>query len=565
MSTVSFLIGGYFRGECNDFTRGVACGGLSPHNPTVTVSSPTPLKIALLGRPNVGKSTLFNVLAVGRENKAITHAQAGTTRDIRRTPALLEGHPFMLLDTAGIETPRNHEAAHTLQRELNQLSMQAAAEADILLLVVDGSTPLSPADRALATSLRKLNKRVVVLVNKADLKTAQSTIMEAETLGLGEVIAISAAHREGLGLLADTLRPYLPPAVWRGNKPEEADEADFVETNPDGTTEGLDALDDASLEAASTRLQAKPLPTPLKLAVLGRPNVGKSTLVNALLRYEAMLTGPVAGLTREAISHQFSALGHTFALIDTPGLRKKGKIEDSGLEYLSVGQSLAALNHAHVLLLVIDASVHNEVRGLWQVFEQQDATIAQTALRANKPLIVVLNKWDAVKDKAACMADVLAQLRAKLHGIHTPLALPVSATRKQGLGVLLKAVMELQTTYGKAFNTAKLNRSLATILAKRSPPLASGQVVSLKFLRQICTSPPTFALWGNRVDKISGHYLQFLKHQLAETLGLTALPVTLHLRANKNPFGYKAKMRAGFTGSAAQEKRQLKAKKAKKS
>jgi GTP-binding protein len=512
---------------------------------------PTLPKVAILGRPNVGKSTLFNVLAIGRENKAIAHAQAGTTRDVRRTQAQLHGRPFMLLDTAGVENSRtkpdraDHAAA--LQRQLNTLSLQAAQEAEIVLLMLDGSAPLSPADRALASDLRKLGKPLFVLVNKADLRSAASTISEAESLGLGEVIPLSAAHREGLGLLEEALAPYLP-------LPEILPEHEDIEAVLEST---LSEAELEALAAESAKLHSKPLPVPLKLAVLGRPNVGKSTLVNALLRHEAMLTGPVAGLTREAITHGFSAMGHEFALIDTPGLRKKGKVEEDSLEFLSVGQSLAALNHAHVLLLVIDASVHNEVRGLWQVFEQQDAAIAQAALRAQKPLIVVLNKWDAVTDKEACKADVLAQLRAKLHGIHTPLALPVSATKQQGLGVLLKNVLELQATYGKAFNTAKLNRTLANILAKRSPPLINGQVISLKFLRQIVAGPPVFALWGNRVDKISGHYLQFLKHQLSENLGLTALPITLHLRANRNPYGHRAKTRAGFNSSAKAEKAQL--------
>jgi GTP-binding protein len=482
-------------------------------------------KVALLGRPNVGKSTLFNVLAVGKENKAITHAVAGTTRDIRATPAQLFGRPFVLLDTAGVETQHNAKL-NDLQGQMNQLSLQAAATADILLLVVDGASGITPADRALAQGLRKLNKPTFVIINKADIKGAATTADEAEGLGFGGGVVISAAHREGLSDLEEALAGHLP-------LPE--DEAAPEEKTPE---HALVLEAEAALEVQE-KLRSRPIPKLLKIAVLGRPNVGKSTLVNALLRYEAMLTGPTAGLTREAIAHTFRALDQDFALIDTPGLRKKSRIDEASLESLSVAQALATLDHAHVLLLMLDASVHNEARGLWQVFEQQDATIAQAALRANKPLIVVLNKWDAVADKEACMADVLVQLRAKLHDIHTPLAIPISATHKQGLGGLLKAVMSLQETYGKAFGTAKLNRTLAAILAKRSPPLVAGRPVSLKFLRQITVSPPIFALWGNRVDKISGHYLQFLKHQLAENLGLTGLPIVMHLRANRNPYEAK--------------------------
>lgn len=493
--------------------------GNSPTSPAPHTSG---VKIALLGRPNVGKSTLFNVLALGRENKAITHAQAGTTRDVRRTPAQLFGRPFILLDTAGIEMSIK-QGATELQGKLNQLSRQAAIEADVLILMIDGIEGITVADRGLAQDLRKLDKPTYVVVNKADVKTAARTADEAESLGFGPAVMLSAAHREGLGDLEEALDAILPPV------PEEVE--------PEPVAVMKEELDEEADLIAQNALHSRPVPQPLKMAILGRPNVGKSTLVNALLRYEAMLTGPVAGLTREAITHTFHALDHEFMLIDTPGLRKKGKIEDASLESLSAGQALMTMEHAHVLILVIDASVHNEAKGAWQVFEQQDATIAQAALHANKPLVVALNKWDAVLDKEACKADVTAQLRAKLHGIHTPLAIPISATQKQGLGALLKAIMQVQEVYGRAFGTAKLNRTLAAILARRSPPLVNGRPVSLKFLRQITVAPPIFALWGNRVDQIAGHYLQFLKHQLAENMGMTSLPITLHLRTNKNPFG----------------------------
>lgn len=491
-----------------------------------TSSTPSTLPlIAILGRPNVGKSTLFNVLAVGKRNKAVTHASAGTTRDVRTTPARLFDLHFLLADTAGIE-----EGLHSsgLQKQLNTLSKNAATQADVLLLVLDGTTGVLPADRALAAMARKLNKPLLLLVNKLDVKAAHGTLVDAEKMGFGAPLGISAVHRDGL----DDLHAALSAYAVRMEAPNDVPDEDYPTDLPTDIE-----LDEEAI--ASTRLVSNPLPSPLQISILGRPNVGKSTLVNALLRHDAMLTGPEAGLTREAISHTFRALNHDFDIVDTPGLRKKGKIDEDSLEHLSVGQSLQAAQLAHVIILVVDASIHNEARGLWQVFEQQDATIAQMALNTHKPLVVVMNKWDLVLDKKECMADVMAQLKAKLHDVHTPLVFTISAEKKQGLGGLLKGILEIQASYGKAFTTSQLNRTLARILALRSPPLANGRPVSLKFIRQICVAPPTFAIWGNRIDHISGHYLQFLRHQMAESLGLEALPLVIHLRGNKNPYSHR--------------------------
>jgi GTP-binding protein len=280
---------------------------------------------------------------------------------------------------------------------------------------------------------------------------------------------------------------------------------------------------------------------PIKVAILGRPNVGKSTLINALLQADVMLTGPVAGLTREAISHIFRYGDQEFMLIDTPGLRRKGKVEKESLEFLSVGQSLQAAEAADVIILVLDASTHNVSTGNWEIFEQQDAQIAAMAMHQFKPLVVALNKWDAVTDKPACLADITTQLHHRMHAMHTPLALPISSLQSKGLPQLMQAVCKLFDTSYATFSTGKLNNLLAKTLAKRSPPLANGKAVSLKFIRQSDVNPPTFTFWGNRIDQVSGHYKQFLRNQLAEALGLQNLAVKILFKANANPFGHKAK------------------------
>lgn len=516
--------------------------------------------IAILGRPNVGKSTLFNVLArPPREDRtnivraatiAITHAQAGTTRDVRRTPGNLFGLKFTLLDTAGIEEGKlpttSKKSLHTpddpsLQAALNHLAYNAAEQADLHLLVLDGATGLTPGDRALAQRLRKMNKPLLLVMNKADLKTAAGFAEEAETLGYGQPIMLSAAHTQGIEDLYHALKAYVPEDA-EPEEPEEevsADDAEAPESDETTDEESEDGQGpESDAEADYSKFPKRPAGA-IRLAILGRPNVGKSTLTNALLGNEVMLTGPTAGLTREAVPHDFTYGEQSFTLIDTPGLRRKSRVEKESLEFLSVGQSLTAVEQADVIILVIDASTHNIDAGKWEIFEQQDAQIASVAMNQYKPLILALNKWDEVTDKKACMEDIRIQLHHRMHAIADPLALPISALRQKGMDDLMEAVCEVfELTYA-TFSTSKLNNLLSRVLAKRSPPLANGQVVSLKFIRQSDTNPPTFTFWGNRISEVSDTYKQFLRNQLSDALGLSHLPVKIFFKANKNPYSGK--------------------------
>lgn len=521
--------------------------------------SPT---VAILGRPNVGKSTLFNVLTRGQGAKtggqpAVTHPTAGTTRDVRRTPAELFGLNFTLLDTAGVEEGRVSQTSHDghrslgqyrqpignnapLQTTLNKLAYGAADQADLLILVLDGASGVTPADRALAQKLRKLGKPLILVLNKGDLKTSGAHAQDAETLGFGAPILISAAHSQGFDDLYQAMKTHIPHTqegqgeAGQGPSPEIAGESPLsVESSPTDDVEMIEEPD-------APRRFPPPPSRPIRLAILGRPNVGKSTLVNALLEKDVMLTGPTAGLTREAIAHEFSYGDQTFTLIDTPGLRRKGKVDKESLEFLSVGQSLQAAEKADIIVLVLDASTHNVGAGKWEIFEQQDAQIAALSMHQYKPLVIALNKWDEVADKPACLSDVTIQLHHRLHAMHTPLAVPISAIRSKGLDKLLQAITQVQQVTWATFSTNKLNNLLSRTLAKRSPPLANGKVVSLKFIRQTDVNPPTFTFWGNRISEVSDSYKKFLRNQLADALGLQHLPVKVFFRANANPFANRA-------------------------
>jgi GTP-binding protein len=353
---------------------------------------------------------------------------------------------------------------------------------------------------------------------------------------------LSAAHNQGMEDLYNVLAPLIPVMPDEDTAPEPAEDAP-AEDDTAPAEPGNEAEDEIPLNEDEEPVLDIPQ-GPTKLAILGRPNVGKSTLVNALLGEEAMLTGPIAGLTREAIAHAFTYENQEYQLVDTPGLRRKAKVDKEGIEFLSVGQSLQAAEAADIVVLVIDASTHDIAKGNWEVFEQQDAQIASLALNRNKPIIVALNKWDRVREKDECLKDIEIQLRHRLHGIHKPLAVPLSALKERGLADLLQAIAAVQTSRVATFSTSKLNNLLSTVLAKRSPPLANGKMVSLKFIRQTGVNPPTFTFWGNRINQVTDSYKQFLRNQLAEVLGLSHIPVRLYFRANANPYrGQPTKVR----------------------
>lgn len=525
--------------------------------------------VVLAGRPNVGKSTLANLLTKGAP--AMTHPTAGTTRDTRRMPGKLGTLRFVLLDTAGQEL-----GAKGLGAQLNELAAASTAEADIVLLMLDGAVGVLPADRALAQRVRKLGKVIIPILNKADLKIAERFVDDVQTLGLGLPVLLSSAHSMGLQGLADALAPHVPEdrdeefarlgddeeiysaGVVGGEVDADAlEEADFddaaldfgggeplpvmEEGDPDDDEDG-DGFDPNAPAKHAPRLP----PSPLKLVLLGRPNTGKSTLTNALLGREAMLTGPEAGLTREAIGHPLTYEGQSLVLMDTPGLRKKPKVHEV-LETLSVQQTLLALEQADVAVLLVDASGFDPGVGRWQVFDQQDAKLAGLLNSRTVPLVLALTKMDALSqaDRKACVEEARHQLGQRLHGLHKPLVVPISALKRKGLDELLAGVTTLLGRHYASFSTGKVNRALAKVLAQRSPPLSDGHSVSIKFVRQTGQAPVSLTMWGNRVHLLPAFYQQFLRNQLAEILGLQGVPLKLYYRRGANPFGDRRGPRGG--------------------
>jgi len=532
--------------------------------------------VVLAGRPNVGKSTLANLLTKGAP--AMTHPTAGTTRDTRRMAGKLGNLRFVLLDTAGQEL-----GAKGLGAQLNELAAASTAEADIVLLLLDGAVGVLPADRALVQRVRKLGKVIIPILNKADLKIAERFVDDVQTLGLGLPVLVSAAHSMGLQGLADALAPHVPEdhddgfarlgddedafavGVVAAEALEEAtvEEADFddaaldfaaleplpvmEEGDPENEDDAFDPDAEPSSDPNAPAKHAPRLPpSPLKLVLLGRPNTGKSTLTNALLGREAMLTGPEAGLTREAIGHPLTYEGQSLVLMDTPGLRKKPKVHEV-LETLSVQQTLLALEQADVAVLLVDASGFDPGVGRWQVFDQQDAKLAGLLNSRTVPLVLALTKMDALSqaDRKACVEEARHQLGQRLHGLHKPMVVAISALKRKGLDDLLAGVTTLVGRHYASFSTGKVNRALAKVLAQRSPPLSDGHSVSIKFVRQTGQAPVSLTMWGNRVHLLPAFYQQFLRNQLAEILGLQGVPLKLYYRRGANPFGDRRGPRGG--------------------
>jgi GTP-binding protein len=450
-----------------------------------------PLVVALAGRPNVGKSTLFNLLAEGP--KALVHDTPGVTRDIRRQPAQMGDLVCELIDTAGAITQSDG-----LEKDISDLSYHAWQQADVIVFVLDGRDGLTPEDESLAQQLRSLGKPVVPVLNKSDLKSAETVGFELLSLGFGDAVPVSAAHNDGLYELAEAVVDAAPKGMGVDVKEEE----DPV----------------------------------WKLAIIGRPNAGKSTLVNKLLRDERMLTGDTAGLTRESIAHRWQVEDKIIELVDTPGVRKKARISEE-LEQQSVGSALTAADKADAVILLLDATTYipNDPRS--GPLEQQDLKLAQLILAQGKPLVVVLNKWDIMPDKDECRAFTKFQIEKSLSQVKELPMIALSAKTGKGLDRILPAVEEVLTKWSVDLSTSALNRWLEETLMQNPPPLSKGRSIRLKFMRQVRRRPPVFGVFGNRTGAVPASYKRYMLNKLAADFDLKGIPLQIEFKQTDNPYG----------------------------
>jgi GTP-binding protein len=438
--------------------------------------------VAILGRPNVGKSTLFNRL-VGRKI-ALVDDQPGVTRDRREGEARLFDLTFRLFDTAGLDrAPKD-----SLEARMSAQAETAVADADLCLFVIDARAGVTPVDREFAARLRKSGKPIVVVANKAEGKAAEPGILEAFALGLGDPVPLSAEHGEGLADLHDALSPLL---------------------------EGPAA---EAVEAEAER--------PLKLAIIGQPNSGKSTLINALIGEERLLTGPEAGITRDAIVVDWQWQGRPIKLWDTAGIRRKAKVQGK-LEKLAVADALRAIRFAECVVVLIDASTE---------FESQDLSLASLVAREGRAIVLALSKWDTVENKQKKMHDVLDKLEDVLPEIRGVRVVTLSAKREQGFDKLMTAVFEAVEKWSARVPTSQVNRWLEAMLARNPPPAPSGRRIKIRYATQASTRPPTFALFGNQLKQLPESYLRYLMNGLRQDFQLEGVPIRFSLRGGKNPF-----------------------------
>jgi GTP-binding protein len=456
-------------------------------------------QVIIIGRPNVGKSTLFNRL-VGKR-VALVDDQPGVTRDRRFGEAHLIGLDFTIVDTAGWED----EDDETLPGRMRAQTEISIAGADVALFVIDARAGITPLDEEIGRWLREQSVPVVLLANKAEGRAGESGVLEAYSLGLGVPVPISAEHGEGLGDLFEALQPLLEDM-----QPGEAD--DEIE---------IDEEDEEALNAA-----------PLKLAIVGRPNAGKSTLINAMLGENRLLTGPEAGITRDSIAIDWEWLDRATGemrpvrLIDTAGMRKKALVVDK-LEKLAVADARHAVDFAEVVVLLLDAT-----RGL----EHQDLKIASMVLEEGRALIIAINKWDVAEGPSGLFNGIRAALEEGLSQVRGLPVLTVSARTEKGLDALIAAAFELRKAWSKRVPTAELNRWFDTALAANPPPAPGGRRIKLRYITQAKTRPPGFVMFGTRLDEIPESYRRYLVNGIRRDLGFQAVPVRLTLRSAKNPF-----------------------------
>jgi GTP-binding protein len=462
--------------------------------------------VAIVGRPNVGKSTLFNRLT--RTRDALVSDMPGLTRDRKEGEADLGGPKIRLVDTAGLE----EAASGSIAARMRQQSEAALKTADLVLFVIDAREGVTPADQQFARIVREAGRPVILVANKCEGKAGRDGFYEGFELGLGEPVAISAEHGEGMSdLVADMLGALgltLPRRRRKGEDPH-ADAAD-------------ETAEDVEAPAASR---------PIRVAIVGRPNAGKSTLVNAILGEERMITGPEPGLTRDSVASDLTWQGRTFRIFDTAGLRKKARIDELA-EKLSASDAVRAIRFAEVVVLLIDAE---------RAFEHQDLTIGDMVTQEGRALVVAVNKWDLVTDKQKRLQELSETLAEKLSQVAGSRLVAISALGEKGLDKLMQAIVDANERWNRRVPTADLNRWLQEALSRHAPPAAAGRRIKLRYMTQASSRPPTFVAFCSRPVDLPKSYTRYLVNSLREAFDLPGVPIRFNLRKGENPFADRKK------------------------
>ncbi|GBQ63168.1 GTP-binding protein EngA [Ameyamaea chiangmaiensis NBRC 103196] len=472
-----------------------------PARPEAALPAPGLPTVVIAGRPNVGKSTLFNRL-VGRR-QALVADTPGVTRDRKEAEAQVRGRDIRLIDTAGLE----EAAPETLFGRMRASSEGAVEQADLVLFCIDARAGITPADEHFALWLRRQGRPVLLVCNKAEGRGGAAAAMESYALGLGDPIAVSAEHGEGIATLMAEIADLLPPPAAI----EEEDEPWY----------DADAEDDPEGEPDDERPAG-----PLRLAIVGRPNAGKSTLLNRLLGEERMITGPEPGLTRDSVAVMFDDGVGPVQLVDTAGLRRKARV-DEALEKMSVSASIEALKMAEVVVLALDANLG---------VEEQDLQIARLIEREGRACVIVLNKWDAVEDRIATRKAIMDRLSISLAQMRGIEVVSFSALTGAGIHKLMPAVRRAHAVWNRRVATGALNRWFEAALERHAPPLVDGRRLKMRYMTQAKARPPTFVVFGTRAEQTPEDYQRYLVNGLRETFDLPGTPIRLQFRGTKNPY-----------------------------
>ena len=467
--------------------------------------------VAIVGRPNVGKSTLFNRL-VGRRI-ALVDDTPGVTRDRREAEGRIGDLRFKVLDTAGYEDKTDG----SLEDRMRQQTEIAIRDADVILFMIDAKAGVTPLDERFAQVLRRAGKDVHLIGNKAEGKSAEPGLLEAYNLGFGEPVALSAEHGQGL---AD-LHAIVSKAVDAAAEKAQA-EAPSLDVMPEVDVD-LPEDDGSTEDGPVKRWDPK---RHLNVAIIGRPNAGKSTLINRMVGEERLLTGPEAGITRDSILVPWEYEGRTINLVDTAGMRRKARIEQK-LEKLAVSDSLRSIQYAEVVVLLLDAQIP---------FEKQDLTLADLVEREGRAMVIAVNKWDTIEDKNAKLAELREQCERYLPQLKGIPLVTISGLQGRNIDKLMQAIFAIERKWNSHVSTARLNRWLSGMTESHPPPAVSGRRLKLRYMTQAKIRPPSFILFASRSDAMPTSYLRYLMNSMRESFDMPGTPIRLWLRSGKNPY-----------------------------